>query len=127
VISERRRLAGWRGAVSAPIGRQGRRRLRAVLVPWYIVTVIEIERAQTGVRMEKRILKVLKGLAEIHDITLGDLLEGIVLHAFEGKAPFGPESLRKIAELKKIYELDLDASASHQFVERKPTRKRAAR
>jgi len=76
--------------------------------------------------MEKRILKVLKGLAEIHDITLGDLLEGIVLHAFEGKAPFGPESLRKIAELKKIYELDLDASASHQFVERKPARKKAS-
>ena len=78
---------------------------------------IEIERTQTGVRMEKRILKVLKGLAEYHDMTLGDLLEGIVLHAFEGKAPFGKESLRKIADLKKIYGLTLDATSSHRLTE----------
>jgi len=84
---------------------------------------IEIERVQTGVRMEKRILKVLKGLAEYHDITLGDLLEGIVLHAFEGKAPFGKQSLEKIAELKQVYHLDLDASASHKLIERKVPRR----
>ena len=76
-----------------------------------------VERVQTGVRMEKRILKVLKALAEYHDLTLGDLLEGIVLHAFEGKSPFGAESLRRVAELKKIYRLDLDARASHRLVE----------
>ena len=79
--------------------------------------MITIERIQTGVRMEKRIVKGLKGLAEYHDLSLGDLLEGIVLHAFEGKAPFGATSLQKIAELKKIYGLDLDATASHQLVE----------
>ena len=73
---------------------------------------------QTGVRMEKRLLKVLKALAELHDLSLGDLLEGIVLHAFEGKAPFGAESRSRIAELKKIYGLDLDASDSHRMVER---------
>ncbi len=77
-----------------------------------------VERTQTGVRMEKRILKVLKGLAEYFDITLGDLLEGIVLHAFEGKAPpFQEEHLRVIADLKRVYSLDLDASASHRLVE----------
>ncbi|HVQ30701.1 MAG TPA: hypothetical protein VMV21_14020 [Vicinamibacteria bacterium] len=76
-----------------------------------------VERVQTGVRMEKRILKVLKALAEYHDLTLGDLIEGIVLHAFEGKSPFGAESLRRVAELKKIYGLDLDARASHRLVE----------
>ncbi|MBV9495452.1 MAG: hypothetical protein JOZ54_14480 [Acidobacteria bacterium] len=81
--------------------------------------MIEVERVQTGVRMEKRILKVLKGLAEYHDLSLGDLLEGIVLHAFEGKAPFGAVSLRKIEELKQVYHLDLDASASHQLKEGK--------
>jgi len=80
--------------------------------------VIEIERVQTGVRMERRILKVLKGLAEFKNMTLGDLLEGIVLHAFEGKAPFGAETLRKISELKKIYELDLDARSSHRLKEK---------
>lgn len=78
---------------------------------------IPVERIQTGVRMEKRLVKVLKGLAEYHDLSLGDLLEGIVLHAFEGKAPFGKESLQKIAELKKIYGLDLDSSASHRLTE----------
>ena len=76
-----------------------------------------IERVQTGVRMEKRILKVLKGFAEFHDITLGDLLEGIVLHAFDGKTPFSPSSLARIRELKKFYGLDLDSSASHQLRE----------
>ena len=76
-----------------------------------------VERVQTGVRMEKRVLKVLKALAEYHDLTLGDLLEGIVLHAFEGKSPFGAESLGRIAELKKLYRLDLDARASHRLVE----------
>lgn len=79
--------------------------------------MIKVERVQTGVRMEKRIVKVLKGLAEYHDMTLGDLLEGIVLHAFEGKTPFGRESIRQIAALKKIYSLDLGAADSHGLVE----------
>jgi hypothetical protein len=90
-----------------------------------VTTPIPVERVQTGVRMEKRLLKVLKGFAEYHDLSLGDLLEGIVLHAFEGKAPFGRESLQKIAELKKIYHLDLDATASHRLVERKAEPKAA--
>ena len=77
-----------------------------------------IERVQTGVRMEKRIVKVLKALAELKDMSLGDLLEGICLHAFDGKLPFSDETRRKIAELKKIYGLDLDSSASHLLRER---------
>jgi hypothetical protein len=76
-----------------------------------------IERVQTGARMEKRMVKVLKALAEYHDISLGDLLEGIVLHAFEGKAPFGEESLQRIAKLKEIYEMDYGVEASHRFTE----------
>ncbi|MGC1485378.1 MAG: hypothetical protein WA789_16415 [Candidatus Acidiferrum sp.] len=76
-----------------------------------------VERVQTGVRMEKRILKVLKAFAEYHDMTLGDLLEGIVLHAFDGKCPFGAESLRRIKDLKKFYGLDLDSRASHRLTE----------
>jgi hypothetical protein len=69
---------------------------------------INVERVQTGVRIEKRILKVLKATAEYNDVTLGDLLEGIVLHAFEGKAAFDPESLARIADFGRIYGLDLD-------------------
>lgn len=80
---------------------------------------IVVERVQTGVRMEKRLLKVLKALAEYHDMSLGDLLEGIVLHAFDGKTPFGAESLKRIQDLKKFYSLDLDSSASHRLTEAK--------
>ena len=76
------------------------------LVPWYNGSMITtgdpkllVQRVQTGVRMEKRILKVLKGFAEYHDMSLGDLLEGIVLHSFDGKVPFTDESLRRIKEL----------------------------
>ena len=58
--------------------------------------MVEIERVQTGVRMEKRLLKVLKGLAELKDLSLGDLLEGIVLHAFEGRPAFAKETLAQI-------------------------------
>jgi len=75
----------------------------------------EVKRIQTGVRLERRVLKVLKALAEYKNMTLGDLIEGIVLHAFDGKAPFSAETLRKIAELKGVYELDLDARASHRL------------
>src|SRR5258706_12448551 len=78
---------------------------------------ILVERVQTGVRLEKRLLKVLKGLAEYHDMTLGDLLEGIVLHAFDGRHPFGDETRRRIADLKRIYKLDLAADASHRLLE----------
>ena len=86
---------------------------------------IAVERIQTGVRMEKRLVKVLKALAEVHDMSLGDLLEGIVLHAFENKPPFGKESLQKIAELKKIYGLTLDATASHRLTEARKSRARS--
>ncbi|HSE43599.1 MAG TPA: hypothetical protein VLH08_22755 [Acidobacteriota bacterium] len=79
--------------------------------------IVVVERVQTGVRMEKRTLKVLKALAEYYDITLGDLLEGIVLHAFDGKTPFSSESLAHIKELKRIYKLDLDSSHSHKLRE----------
>ena len=79
----------------------------------------QIERVQTGVRVEKRILKVLKALAAQHDMTLGDLLEGIVLHAFEGKSPFGPESLAFITDMKRAFKLDLTAADSHLLSEEK--------
>lgn len=77
----------------------------------------KVTRVQTGLRIEKRILKVLKGMAEYHDMTLGDLVEGIVLHAFEGKAPFEPASLEVIARLREVYDLDLQASDSHLLQE----------
>lgn len=76
-----------------------------------------VERVQTGVRMEKRMLLVCKALAGALDLTFGDLLEGIVLHAFDGKPPFSPATLGAIAALRQVYHLDLDASDSHLLVE----------
>ena len=79
---------------------------------------IAVERVQTGVRIEKRILKVTKALADYLDITPGDLLEGVLLHVFEGKLPFGKETLGRIRQFKEIYGLDLDAGASHKLRDR---------
>ena len=76
-----------------------------------------VTRIQTGVRLEKSLVKVLKGLAEYLDMSLGDLIEGIALHAFEGKAPFSPETQKQIVELRKIYGLELTANDSHQLEE----------
>ena len=77
----------------------------------------KVERVQTGVRIEKRVLQVLKALAAKHDMGLGDLIEGIVLHSFEGKAPFGSESLAFIEQMKTAYGLDLTAADSHMLTE----------
>ncbi|HTV50322.1 MAG TPA: hypothetical protein VME21_03985 [Steroidobacteraceae bacterium] len=77
----------------------------------------EITRVQTGVRLESRLLKVLKALASELDLSLGDLLEGIVLHAFEGKAPFSAATLKKIKALKGVYALELTAEDSHRLRE----------
>ena len=79
---------------------------------------VVVERVQTGVRIEKRLLKVLKGLAEIHDVSVGDLLEGIVLHAFEGKCALSRASLEKVRALSQVYGLDYGSEASHRLVER---------
>ena len=77
-----------------------------------------VDRVQTGVRMEKRMVKILKALAEYHDLSLGDLLEGMVLHAFEGACPFGETTLSRIRDLKRVYDFDLDVSHSHQLIEK---------
>lgn len=77
-----------------------------------------IARVQTGIRIESRLLKVLKGLAEHGDMTLGDLVEGILLHVFEGKQPFSAETLATVAKLKDVYGLTLTAADSHRLSER---------
>jgi hypothetical protein len=76
-----------------------------------------IERVQVGARMEKTLVKVLKGLAEYLDLSLGDLLEGMALHALEGKAPFSKETLAHVGRFKTVYGLSLTAKDSHQLVE----------
>ena len=84
-----------------------------------------IVRVQTGVRMEKRMLKVLKGLAEYHDLSLGELLEGIVLHAFADRPPFSADTLRRIEQLKQVYGMDYDVAMSHRLTENAPSQAEA--
>jgi predicted DNA-binding ribbon-helix-helix protein len=78
-----------------------------------------ITRTQTGVRLETRLLKVLKALATELEMPLGDLLEGVVLHAFEGKAPFSAATRRQIKALSSVYGLDLGARDSHRLHEKR--------
>lgn len=78
---------------------------------------IKVQRVQTGVRIEKRMLKVLKGLAEYLDMSLGDLLEGIVLASFEGNSPFVTSTREKIEQLKEVYGMEYGAEASHRMID----------
>jgi hypothetical protein len=77
-----------------------------------------IQRVQTGVRLETRLLKVMKAVAEYHDISLGDLIEGVMLHVFEGRAPFGKPTLGHIKALRDVYGLTLTAADAHRLEER---------
>ena len=81
--------------------------------------IVEVERVQTGVRLEKRLLKVLKAVAELKDMSLGDLLEGVVLHAFEGKSALSPKTLKEIEKFRTIYGPTLRATDSHKLRENK--------
>src|ERR1700704_4972142 len=87
---------------------------------------LPVERVQLGVRMEKRMVKVLKGLAEFNGVTLGQLLEKIVLHSFEpvpgeegemAASPHGKRALEVIADLKRIYGMHYETHTARQFRE----------
>lgn len=77
----------------------------------------KVERVQTGVRLEKRVLQVLKAVAARNEMGLGDLIEGIVLHSFEGKQAFGEETLAFVEQMRTAYGLDLRAQDSHNLTE----------
>ena len=80
---------------------------------------IEIERVQLGVRLEKKMVKVLKAVAEYFDVTLTELLETIILHSLEGEgvSAFADDVIPKINEFKKIYDMDYGVHDNSQFVE----------
>jgi hypothetical protein len=93
---------------------------------------LSVTRVQTGVRIEARLLNVLKALAALKNMSLGDLIEGIVLHAFDGEDAFGETTLGQIRDLRKVYGLELTAQDSHRLVEtesagKRETSRRAAR
>jgi hypothetical protein len=69
------------------------------------------ERTQTGVRLEKRLLKVLKAMAELYDLSLAEFLEDLVRDAFAGRAPLLGAALDHAAELMRIYGLEPETVA----------------
>jgi hypothetical protein len=90
------------------------------------VEPVTVERVQLGVRMEKRMVKVLKGLAEFEGVTLGQLLEKIVMHSFEpvvgqegemSASPHGKRALTAISDFKRIYGLEFDSHTPRRFWE----------
>lgn len=83
-----------------------------------------VERVQTGLRLEKRLLKVAKALADSLDLSLSDLVEGVLLHAFEGQAPFSEPTLARAAQLKQVFALDLSAGDAHRLMETPPATRR---
>lgn len=73
------------------------------------------DRTQTGLRMDRTLLKVLKGLAEYLNMSLADLVEGILLHGLEGRSAITDEAtLETIRQLRQIYGMQLTADDSHQ-------------
>jgi hypothetical protein len=118
-VARRRRrwLVVRRGTSASRTWQKGRRDIARRPVTLYIVTMVNIERTQTGLRIERNTLKVLKALAEYLDLSLGDLVEGIVLHAFDGLAPFSSPVLAKIEQLKAVYGLTLTAADAHKLTE----------
>lgn len=78
------------------------------------------ERVQLGVRLEKRLVKVLKAMAEYADVSLTELLETIVLNSFEGgKTPtFSGQQLQVLADFKRVYRLDYSTQTSQSFAEK---------
>jgi hypothetical protein len=90
---------------------------RQAALPRYDGHMVQVERVQTGVRIERHLLKVLKGVAEYLDISLGNLIEGVMLHAFEQARPFDEATLTVIKQLKQVYGLELTAADSHAGVE----------
>jgi hypothetical protein len=81
----------------------------------------KVDRVQTGVRIEKRLLKILKSVAAFHDLTVSDLLEGMILHDFEGKSPlYGLDTLALVEQLRGSCNLDLRAEYRHRLTESPP-------
>jgi predicted DNA-binding ribbon-helix-helix protein len=77
-----------------------------------------VDRVQTGVRMEKRLVKVLKAVAELRDLALGELLEELVHDAFAGRHYFEESALPSIRELMRIYGMDHDSMPAARAEER---------
>jgi len=87
---------------------------------------LPVERVRLGARIEKCLVKVLKGLAEFEGVSLGQLRGKIVPHSSEpmpgeeGKwaaSPHGQRALPAIAQLRQVYGLAYDVQASRQFRE----------
>jgi catechol 2,3-dioxygenase-like lactoylglutathione lyase family enzyme len=87
---------------------------------------LKVKRVAVDARIEERLAKVVNDLAKEHGQTVGEFLEGTLLHAFEpvagqeGQAvcsPYSKRTFADIARLKKKHGLDYDTHANYRFTE----------
>lgn len=76
----------------------------------------KVQRKLVGVRIEPRLVKVMKAVAELNDCALGELIEQVFWSAMENESFFAskggrmsPEMRRRLASLKEVYGVDYDA------------------
>ena len=92
-----------------------------------------VDRAQVGIRLDKRLTKVLKGMAEYLDVSLNDLVESVLLHSVhteehEVLAPWRTRKARMVAvDLKKVYGLHQIDTGSLLFLDRRQRQSPASR
>ena len=84
---------------------------------------IEVERVRVEARIEKRLAALLVDLADATRSDVGQLLEDVLLHSFEGSArgvasPYTDRQHARIAQLKRTHGIDYEAHDNYRFVER---------
>ena len=78
---------------------------------------LPIERVDVRVRLEKRLAALLGDLAVHKRMSVGEVLEEMILHTNEGAGPHTKTTLRHIQELKARHGIDYDSHGSYRFVE----------
>jgi uncharacterized glyoxalase superfamily protein PhnB len=86
---------------------------------------IPIERVDVPVRLEKRLAGLLHDLASHKRMSVGSLLEEILLHTSEPlgdgvASPHTPSQLRYIQQLRAKHGIDYETHASYRWVEADP-------
>jgi hypothetical protein len=85
----------------------------------------KVKRTAIEARLEERLARVLRDLANITNRSLGEVLEEALLHSFEAvpgvrgavASPHTPATLELIEELKRKHSLDYDTHDNYRFTE----------
>ncbi len=78
---------------------------------------LHIERVDVRVRLEKRLASLLEDLAAHKRMSVGEVMEEMILHTNDGVGPHTKTTLRHIQQLKARHGIDYDSHGSYRFVE----------